>query len=147
MYTLADLVRFTEAKRRSVQLWAEAGAIVADTATERAGAGVHRAFSVDEAMIACVIARFAKRSKIPIGEAVHIGRSVRDILQDGHWRNLLYKAAASENTRVYLARDEHGGMWFFEKLGNEVLSQMNDDNASIDVVYLNGSLKRLRNQF
>ncbi|RWJ37469.1 hypothetical protein [Mesorhizobium sp.] len=59
-YSLSDLTKMTGAKRRSVQFWAECGAILANKETERAGTGTHRRFSRDEAIIACVIAYFAQ---------------------------------------------------------------------------------------
>lgn len=59
-YSLSDLTKITGAKRRSVQFWAECGAILANKETERAGTGTHRRFSRDEAIIACVIAYFAQ---------------------------------------------------------------------------------------
>ena len=78
-YTLADLVKFTGAKRRTVQLWAEAGAIRADRETERAGTGTHRRFSRTEAIIACILHGFALK-KLSIGMLINIGAALRDQL-------------------------------------------------------------------
>ena len=79
MYTLADLTRFSKAKRRSVQLWAEAGAIVAETGTEREGSGVHRLFDRNEAIIACVLGALATHG-ITIGKLISAGDLLRQRL-------------------------------------------------------------------
>ncbi|MHC2334471.1 DNA-binding transcriptional MerR regulator [Bradyrhizobium sp. USDA 4454] len=76
LYSLADLARITGAKRRSIQLWADAGVIVPEGDTDRAGTGTHRKFSRDEAIIACLIHPFAAR-QIAIGELIAISKSVR----------------------------------------------------------------------
>lgn len=89
-YTLADLARITGAKRRSVQVWAEAGALRADSGTERKGTGTHRRFSRDETMIACVLSAFAGM-QVPIGQLIVLG---------DHFRTLLKKA------EVHAAFDE-----------------------------------------
>lgn len=75
-YSLADLVEIVGAKRRSIQLWADAGAIQAESGSERAGRGVHRRFSRDEAIIACIVYAFASRT-MAIGELRSIGDVVR----------------------------------------------------------------------
>lgn len=76
MVTLADLVRATGAKPRSVQLWADAGVLIPETGTDREGSGRHRQFSKLEAVIACVIARFAA-DKVAIGALKGIAHSLR----------------------------------------------------------------------
>jgi hypothetical protein len=75
-YTLADLTKLTGAKRRTVQLWAEAGAIIADPGTDRAGTGTHRKFSHQEAIIALVINPLA-RLHVSIGDLLKVASSVR----------------------------------------------------------------------
>ena len=80
-YTLADLVRVTGAKRRSLQLWADAGVILADRSTDRAGTGTHRRFPRDEAIIACVVHAFALH-QIAIGELLRIAVMVRFWIQN-----------------------------------------------------------------
>lgn len=75
-YSLADLVEITGAKRRSLQLWADAGVIQAERATERAGTGVHRRFSRQEAIIACLVQPFAAR-QMAIGHLQIIAKTIR----------------------------------------------------------------------
>ena len=82
-YSLADIVRISGGKRRSVQLWAEAGAIRAFSRTDRQGTGTHRRFSRDEVIIACCLDSLARR-QVGIGELIRIGRGLRKFLNAGN---------------------------------------------------------------
>jgi hypothetical protein len=84
-YTLADLERVTGAKRRSLQLWADAGVIEADRSTRRAGTGTHRRFSRNEAIIACIIHGFALH-QMAIGELFYVSMCLRVWLEPGQER-------------------------------------------------------------
>src|ERR1035437_3747005 len=61
-YSLADVVRMTGGKRRSVHLWAESGAI-----------------------LACCLNGLARR-QVGIGELIRIGRGLRTFLNRGKFR-------------------------------------------------------------
>ena len=88
-YSLADLVEVTGANRRSVQIWAERSVLQALVGTEAAGTGVHRRFTRDEAIIACVVHAFAMRH-IAIGGLLEISAAVRSFIgSDG---SLVYAA-------------------------------------------------------
>ena len=78
-YSLRDLVEVTGAKPRSLQLWADRKVIHAVADTDDAGSGVHRRFSRDEAIIACMVHAFALR-QISIGELKVIGQLFRSAL-------------------------------------------------------------------
>jgi hypothetical protein len=78
-YSLADVVNITGGKRRSVQLWADAGAIRALPRTDRRGTGTHRRFSRDEVIIACCLNSLARR-QVGIGELARIGKALRKLL-------------------------------------------------------------------
>jgi hypothetical protein len=78
-YSLGDLEKITRAKRRSIQLWADAGVLQAARSTERAGTGIHREFSRDEAIVACIIRPFALR-RMSIGELLFISGAIRTTL-------------------------------------------------------------------
>ncbi len=54
-YTVADVIKATGLKRRTVQFWADKGVIHATKATRGGGHGVHRSFTRDELIIACII--------------------------------------------------------------------------------------------
>jgi hypothetical protein len=85
--TLADIVKATGAKPRTVQLWADAGVIVPEAGTDREGSGRHRQFSKREAAIACVIAPFAAE-KVAIGALKAIALQLRgeiELTAGGQW--------------------------------------------------------------
>ena len=100
MFTLADLTEITGAKRRSVQLWAEAGALQAAPQTDRAGTGVHRSFDRDEAIVASILHAFAEQG-VPIGKLLGVSKALRHSLKTeqhrfyewaikGEGRNILF---------------------------------------------------------
>jgi DNA-binding transcriptional MerR regulator len=98
MYTLADLTRLCGAKRRTIQLWAEAAALVAEAATERQGSGTHRMFSRDEAIICLILSRFA-RWNISVGQLVRIGTIMRKyVLTSQTQRDRIEKAIRGGET-------------------------------------------------
>lgn len=76
-FTLSDLVSITGMKRRTVQLWAEAGVIQSDASTERAGTGVHRQFSWREAKVACLLSPLCDL-QLPIGKMLELSKTMRD---------------------------------------------------------------------
>jgi hypothetical protein len=88
-YSLADVVKISGGKRRSVQLWADAGAIRALPRTERRGTGTHRRFSQDELIIACCLNSLARR-QVGIGELARIGKALRKLL--GEYRDRIILA-------------------------------------------------------
>jgi hypothetical protein len=100
-YTLADLERVTGAKRRSLQLWADAGVIRSSRDTDRAGTGTHRRFSRDEAIIGCIIYGFAQH-QIAIGELLKISERVRDALAKTDARKEIILSAIGGDERYFL---------------------------------------------
>jgi hypothetical protein len=107
-YTLADLAHITGAKRRSLQLWADARAIVAELPTDHAGTGVHRRFSRDEAIIACILSAFASH-QISIGGLVQIAKSVRTYLNVSGTRKLVIEPAIAGDDKWMLVYESWNG--------------------------------------
>jgi hypothetical protein len=147
MYTLSDLTRLTGAKRRSVQLWAEGGAIRAEEETERQGSGVHRTFSRDEAIVACILAPFAEMGA-PIGRLIRISNWLRErILKE---RRKEIEAGLKDTHPVYLAvHSIHGDVVTLVDNPTPdnchwLLRQMNEAYPAIEIVSLNGCLAKLR---
>ncbi len=99
MFTLADLTEITGAKRRSVQLWAEAGALQADSQTDRAGTGVHRSFGREEAVIACILHAFALQG-VPIGKLLTVSRALRNQTLKTQQRRFLERAIKGDGLNV-----------------------------------------------
>ncbi len=100
-YSLADLTSLTKAKRRTIQVLAEAGAIRANPSTERAGTGTHRRFSRDEAIVACLVNAFARRVQMPIGVILRLSSLVRQMIDDQASMVVIEKAIRNES-KVYL---------------------------------------------
>lgn len=94
-YSLADLERISGAKRRSIQLWADAGVIEANPITDRAGTGTHRRFSRKEAIITCVIRAFASH-QIAIGELIEISKNLRSFIKTGFGGQVVEDAIRGE---------------------------------------------------
>lgn len=78
MATLSEIASATGAKPRTVQLWADAGVIVAEPGTDREGSGRHREFGKGEVIIACIVAPFAV-DKMAIGGLLNIARTIRHV--------------------------------------------------------------------
>jgi MerR HTH family regulatory protein len=77
-YSLAHLAVMTGLKPRTVQVWAEAGAIKPSDDTDRQGTGMHRRFSFEEAIIACILAPLSML-KMSIGTLLQVAANVRNI--------------------------------------------------------------------
>jgi hypothetical protein len=78
-FTLADVVKRTGARRRSIQLWADGGVILSSAATDRAGTGVHRSFAGEEVQLAALLAPLAGAG-MPIGVLRHFAAIFRHAL-------------------------------------------------------------------
>jgi len=98
--SLADVVKLTGAKPRSVQLWADAGIVRAVEGTDRAGTGVHRRFDSDEVKLIALLAPLA-RFGVPIGWLRAFAKSFREAFQFGSKRRPRSPTAA---TAAALAR-------------------------------------------
>jgi DNA-binding transcriptional MerR regulator len=140
-YLLSDVARITGAKRRSVQLWAEAGAIQAYPSTERAGAGIHRVFDETELYIACVLTAFAAHG-LPIGKLLKIAGKLRNsgVLAP---LNKIFDAAFSGTGRTFAMFDLHEnlGFWSTEvphnSLEETVKLLLGNGNLSTIIIDLN----------
>jgi hypothetical protein len=78
-FTSTDLVRITGMKPRWVQALAEKNIIRPEPDTDRAGTGTPRRFSQNEAIVACVVATFARR-KMTVGSIQKVANTLRDWL-------------------------------------------------------------------
>jgi len=54
-YTVADLIRATGAKPRTIKFWVDQGLIRATKASQSGGHGVHRQFTRNELILACLL--------------------------------------------------------------------------------------------
>jgi hypothetical protein len=153
-YTLADLVRVTGAKRRSLQLWADAGVIRAKRGTNRAGTGTHRLFSRDEAIVACIIHAFALH-QISIGELLNIASVARTHPGSMVRRNFIDRAISGESDPVMVFsswRTEEGRVQFEvgysyaeheELVGQSALHQLSKPEGFASVIKLRTYLSKI----
>ena len=75
-FTLAEVARRTGASPRSIQLWANAGALRPVQGTKHAGTGRHRQFTEAEVEIAALLVPFASLG-ITIGKLARIADAIR----------------------------------------------------------------------
>ena len=80
--TLSEVAKLTGAKRRSVQLWADAGIIQPVKGTDRAGTGVHRRFSIEEVRLIALLVPLAKWG-VPIGWLRQFASDFRQAITEG----------------------------------------------------------------
>jgi hypothetical protein len=151
-YSLADLARITGAKRRSIQLWAEAAAIRAARRTERAGSGVHRSFSRDEAIIACILGEFAKDA-VAIGGLIKIAEGLRSYLSkqivNNVSREAIEKAIMNEkDVFVFVGVNQTPILMYDMRLEDYqyVFGFLDEKRRKITVIYLNPCLRGLRDE-
>jgi hypothetical protein len=138
MFTLADLVKMTGAKRRTVQLWSEGGAIKALPVTDRQGSGVHREFNLDEAMVAAVLVPFAEKG-LPIGRLIFVGDTIRHWLKDPKEREKL-EAARDDMRPIYMVvrfKKSEAAADIYDGLLPAV------EKEDVDFVYLNRHLQKV----
>jgi DNA-binding transcriptional MerR regulator len=85
-YTVADVINATGLKRRTVQFWADRGVIRATKATQEGGSGVHRSFTRNELIVACIL------HPIALGWQGDQTRTLSELTQVANHIRLLVKA-------------------------------------------------------
>jgi DNA-binding transcriptional MerR regulator len=101
VYAVSYVASVSGATPRAIQLWADAAAIKPQGDTDRQGSGAHRAFSRDEVIIACVLARFWEL-ETPIGRLREIGALLRFYMARDTKERAAIEAAIRDDGRVYL---------------------------------------------
>jgi hypothetical protein len=159
-YTLADLTRLSGARRRSLQLWAEGGVLLADGATERAGTGTHRKFSRKEAVIACILHSLAL-DQMPIGALLRASRALREFASNPTDWSMIENAINNE-MKVFLimvrSEDAPWSFTIFEPSADEDMEEhelatmgriaverlIEHRHSLTRIIYLNDYLRNLR---
>ena len=143
LYTLAELERITGAKRRSLQLWTDAGVIVAESSTMHAGSGTHRRFSKDEAIIACAVHAFA-RQQMSIGGLKEVATAIRMAMGSQEHRALVDDAIAGKG-QCYLISERWGDEgWTVSLMGGPELPTSDAKTARSFVAALVRSTSHLQ---
>lgn len=144
-YSLAHIAAMTGLRPRTVQVWAEAGAIRPERETNRKGTGMHRRFSFDEAIIACVLAPLSKL-KMSIGTLIQVAGNVRS-----NMGTLLprFSEVMNSNTahvlkiRFFSLEEDEGGITCAIRAPNEPSEALQNDEVSLEIP-LNSVLSGLR---
>lgn len=106
-YTLAEMEKVTGAPRRALQFWTDRGAIRAGKGVRR---GVHRRFSRDEAIVACILHAF---SYLTIADLKSVAIGVRAMLDAN--RKSIEKAIAGK-ADVLCVFEGYGKRWRGERM-------------------------------
>jgi hypothetical protein len=141
-FALADLARVTGAKRRSLQLWADAGVIMAESQTDRAGTGTHRRFSREEAIIACVIRAFASH-QIAIGELLDISKRARSFLASGIGKRIVDDAIEGDGRWGLIYESWKGGSEVHYFKGQPEFKHLNRPDGFAALIFLRGYLSKI----
>jgi hypothetical protein len=142
-YALADLTRVTGAKRRSLQLWADAGVIIAESLTDRAGTGTHRRFSKDEAVIACIIRAYASH-QIAIGELIEISKDIRSFVRTGLGRRIIDEVISGGENWGLTYESWRGGSQVSYFKGQPELKHLQKPDGFAALIFLKGYLANMR---
>jgi hypothetical protein len=78
-YTASQVAKLVDAKLRTIQLWADFGILEPVGATQGAGTGVHRRFTITEVRVAALLMPFASIG-VPRGVLKRAGDVFRDAL-------------------------------------------------------------------
>jgi hypothetical protein len=116
-YTLADLTKFTGAKRRTIQHWSEVGVLLALPSTDRGGTGVHRRFSKEEAVVACLVNAYARRLQMTVGVLLRVSKVLRDSWKHARFRSAIEKAIERQ-AEIYVILRTPGAPKFVVALGD-----------------------------
>jgi hypothetical protein len=167
---LADLMEATDSTRRKIQFWVEAGAIVPESGTDRGGRGVHREFSTEELVIACVLKAIEGDHVVPIGRLLAISKNLRPQLSSKIVREELNEAILGRLDLFMVLSPTHArqgstigwftvsnsrttmpdppnydvGSYLREYLIDGLIADNRRDNCSRNVVYLNPWLSKVR---
>jgi hypothetical protein len=161
---LSDLMRATDSTRRKIQFWVESGAIVPEPGTDRGGRGVHREFSMEELVIACVLKAIEGDHVVPIGRLLAIAKHLRLELSSPFVRDEFNEAilgrldlfvvispnylgffpVANSRTTMSNPPDYDVGGRLRDTIIRDLIADNSRDNCSRNVVYLNPWLSRVR---
>ncbi|MGO8738800.1 hypothetical protein [Rhodoblastus sp.] len=98
---LSQLVEIAHSERREIQFWVETGALIPEGHTHGGGRGVHRKFSRDEVIIACILRALAN-SGTGIHSLKFASTALRDVyLKEKGPRSYIEKSI-SNKAKVYL---------------------------------------------
>jgi DNA-binding transcriptional MerR regulator len=98
-YPPSEVSQISGATPRAVQFWADAGVLKAEPGTQRKGRGVHRRFSRDEVVVACVVRPFAAQG-MTVRHLLLVANAMRQFLKTQDRKKL--EAAIQGEKQIYL---------------------------------------------
>jgi DNA-binding transcriptional MerR regulator len=138
-YTVADVIKATGLKRRTIQFWADNGVIQATRATQEGGHGVHRSFMRSEVIIACLIhpvsLGWRGDQTLSLGEIKEFASAIRHLLRKSVTREDFDNAIADRGTFYLILTWVFGG-------GIETDIQMVDGKGQLSFRGVVGQLER-----
>jgi hypothetical protein len=155
-YTVADVIKATGLRRRTVQFWADKRVIHATKATQSGGHGVHRSFTRDELIISCIIHPLSlgwrRNQTRSLGELIELAKIIRIFLRTPPIRRDLEDAIAGEDEFYLIITWIFGGRIVTSiqdtrsknKVFPGVMGQLEDESGRSEVLYLNEWLQPLR---
>jgi hypothetical protein len=167
---LADLMEATDSTRRKIQFWVEAGAIMPEPGTDRGGRGVHREFSTEELVIACVLKAIEGDHVVPIGRLLAISKNLRSQLsikavmeeineaimgrldlfmvisprQGSSYTSIGWFLIANSRTTMPDPPNYDVGAFLRTYLVDGLIADNRRDNCSRNIIYLNPWLSKVR---
>jgi hypothetical protein len=96
LHLLSDVEEIARAPRRTITFWIEQGVLLPEPGTNRAGRGVHRQFSSDEVVIACILRSMSQDHVVPIGRLLLISKELRQQLKGAAVRETINRAISGE---------------------------------------------------
>jgi hypothetical protein len=156
-YTVADVIKATGLKRRTVQFWADKGVIQATRATQEGGHGIHRSFNRTELIIACLLHPFSlgwhRNQTRSLGELKELSRMLRDLLRTPADRDEFERAVSGKGQFYLVLTWIFGGgieTWIGDAKEKDklffpgVMAQLEKHSGRSEVLYLNEWLQPLR---
>jgi hypothetical protein len=151
------VIRATGLKRRTVQFWADKGVIQATGATQEGGHGVHRSFTRNELVIACLLHPLSlgwhRDQTRSLGELKELAKTLRHLLRVSVTRDDFDDAIAGEG-RFYLILTWIFGGGIVTAIENAkgkgnpsfpgVIGYLEKESGRTEVLYLNEWLQPLR---
>jgi DNA-binding transcriptional MerR regulator len=156
-YTVSDVIKATGLKRRTVQFWADEEVIQATKATQEGGQGVHRSFTRNELIVACLIHPLSlgwhRDQTRSLGELNELARALRHLLKTSVTRDDFDSAIAGKG-RFYLILTWVFGGGIVTAVENAsrkekpsfpgVIGHLETEPGRCEILYLNEWLEPLR---
>jgi hypothetical protein len=156
-YTVADLIKATDARPRTIKFWVDRGLIRATKASEGGGHGVHRQFTRNELILACLLLPLAMGRRgdqtRTISELEELAKSIRVAIHAE--QDVLEEAVAGREHHYLILTWIFGGTistWVTPPAGVAkelyfpgVVSELQTHPGRAEVLYLNMWLQPLRN--